>query len=91
MRISEGKFVPGHPFKTVRLEDAIYDAESGFQVRISLKMLGSDVPMSVRDGIEHIVVGFVAHALALISDVKEGLGTGVDLFFELGNHYGPSG
>jgi hypothetical protein len=89
--ISEGKFVPGDHFETIGLEDAIYDAKSGFQVRIAPVMTGSHVLVPARDRIEHGPVASEADALPLNSEVEEGLCTKVGLVSELRDHHKAAG
>ena len=51
----------------------------------SLVVLGSHGKVSAGDGLEHCHIRFVADALALDREVKEGLGAGVCLVPEFGD------
>lgn len=85
VRNTEGKFIPVHRSKIVGPEDTIHQSESRSQIRVSIVILGSNIPrMSPGDGIEHNIVG--AHALAVDSDVEEGLGAEISLIPELEGH-----
>ena len=72
-------------------KDAIDDAKSGLQVRVSLVVLGAHDAVSSRDGSEHCIVRFVADAFALDCEVKEGLGAEVSLVLEFGDNHRKTG
>ena len=60
-------------------EDAIDSAEGGFQVQISLVALGAHGGVPTRDELEHCPIRFIAGALLLDCEVKEGPGTKANL------------
>jgi len=65
-------------------EHTIYDTQSGFQVRVTLVVLGSHDGVSTADRLEHCLVGFIPDALALDREVEESLGA------EPGDNHGTS-
>ena len=81
----EREVLPEHRFGIA--EHAIYDAQSGFQVRVTLVVLGSHHGMSAGDRLEHCLVGFVADAFALDREVEEGLAAQICLVPELGDDH----
>jgi len=68
-------------------EHTVYDTQSGFQVRVTLVVLGSHDGVSAGDRLEHCLVGFVTDALALDREVEEGLAAEICLVPELGNDH----
>jgi hypothetical protein len=84
VRISERETVPTDRFESDYSEDAIYHAESRFQVWVSFV---TDDRVPARDRIEYFLVEFVTHALALNGDVEKGLCAEVGLVSKLGDQH----
>jgi len=85
VRNSEREVLPVHWFEIA--EHAIYDTQSGFQVRVTLVVLGSHDGVSAGDRLGHCLVGFIPDALALDRQVGEGLAAEICLVPELGDDH----
>ena len=85
VRRGEGKILPGDRVEVT--EDTIDDTKSGFQVRVSLVVLGSHDLVTGRDRLEYRLIGFMTNTLALNSEVEEGPGAEVSLVPKLWNDH----
>jgi len=68
-------------------EDAIGDAEGGFQTRVSLVVRGPHDRISVGDDLEHCLVEFMTAAFTLDCEVEGGLSAEVSLVPQLGDRH----